>query len=64
MTSNEFTANIQLSAAAQRAHVGAHFAKRGPVRRYAQAALIDWRRVALAVTSAAPVLAPIIIRFA
>ena len=64
MTRNEFAANFQLAAAAQRAHVGAHFAKRGPVRRYAQAALIDWRRVALAVAVAAPVLASVIIRFA
>ena len=64
MTRSEHAANIHLTAAAQRAHVGAHFAKRGPVRRYAQAALIDWRRVALAVAVAAPVLASIIIRFA
>ena len=64
MTRSEHAANLQLAAAAQRAHVGAHFAKRGPVRRYAQAALIDWRRVALAVAAAAPVLASIIIRFA
>ena len=64
MTRNEFTANLQLAAAAQRVHVGAHFAKRGPVRRYAPAALIDWRRVALAVAAAAPVLASGIIRFA
>ena len=64
MTRNESTANLQLAAAAQRVHVGAHFAKRGPVRRYAPAALIDWRRVALAVAVAAPVLASIIIRFA
>ena len=64
MTRNEFAANFQLTAAAQRAHVGAHFAKRGPVRRYAQAALIDWRRVSAAVMVAAPALAPIIIRFA
>ena len=64
MTRNEFAANIQLAAAAQRVHVGAHFAKRGPVRRYAQAALIDWGRVALAVAVAAPVLASVIIRFA
>ena len=64
MTRNEFAANIHLTAAAQRAHVGAHFAKRGPVRRYAQAALIDWGRVALAVAVAAPVLASVIIRFA
>ena len=64
MTRSEHAANIQLAAAAQRAHVGAHFAKRGPVRRYAQAALIDWRRVALAVAVAAPVLASVIIRFA
>ena len=64
MTRNEFAANLQLAAAAQRAHVGAHFAKRGPVRRYAQAALIDWGRVALAVAVAAPVLASVIIRFA
>ena len=64
MHRNEFTANLQLTAAAQRAHVGAHFAKRDPVRRYAQAALIDWRRVSVAVMVAAPALAPIIIRFA
>ena len=64
MTRHEFAANLQLAAAAQRVHVGAHFAKRGPVRRYAQAALIDWRRVALAVAAAAPVLASVIIRFA
>ena len=64
MTRSEHAANIHLTAAAQRAHVGAHFAKRGPVRRYAPAALIDWRRVALAVAAAAPVLASIIIRFA
>lgn len=64
MPRNEFTANSHLTAAAQRAHVGAHFAKRGPVRRYARAALIDWRRVALAVAVAAPVLASVIIRFA
>ena len=60
MTRNDFTANLQLAAAAQRVHVGAHFAKRGLVRRYAPAALIDWRRVAVA----APMLASIIIRFA
>ena len=60
MTRSEHAANRQLTAAAQRAHVGAHFAKRAPVRRYAPAALIDWRRVA----AAAPVLASIIIRFA
>ena len=64
MTRSEHAANLQLAAAAQRAHVGAHFAKRGPVRRYAQATLIDWRRVALAVAAAAPVLASVIIRFA
>ena len=64
MTRSEHAANIHLTAAAQRAHVGAHFAKRGPVRRYAPAALIDWRRVALAVAAAAPVLASGIIRFA
>ena len=64
MTRNEFAANRQLAAAAQRAHVGAHFAKRGPVRRYAQAALIGWRRVSVAVIVAAPVLASVIIRFA
>ena len=49
MTRSEHAANIHLTAAAQRVHVGAHFAKRGPVRRYAPAA---------------PVLASIIIRFA
>ena len=64
MPRNEFAANLQLTAAAQRAHVGARFANRGPVRRYARAALIDWRRVALAVAAAAPALAPITIRFA
>ena len=64
MTRSEHAANIHLTAAAQRAHVGAHFAKRGPVRRYAQAALIDWGRVSAAVMVAAPVLAAIIIRFA
>ena len=64
MTRSEHAANLQLAAAAQRAHVGAHFAKRDPVRRYAQAALIDWRRVALAVAVAAPMLAAIVIRFA
>ncbi len=64
MTRNEFAANLQLAASAQRAHVGAHFAKCGPVRRYAQAALIDWMRVSVAVMVAAPALAPIIIRFA
>ena len=64
MTRNEFAANLQLAAAAQRAHVGAHFAKRGPVRRYAPAALIDWHRIAFAVVAAAPVRAACIIRFA
>ena len=64
MTRNEFAANLHLAAAAQRAHVGARFAKRGPARRYAQAALIDGHRVALAVAVSAPVLASIIIRFA
>ena len=64
MTRNEFAANFHLAAAAQRAHVGAHFAKRALVRRYAPAARIDWGRVALAVAVAAPVLAPILIRFA
>ena len=64
MTRSEHAANIHLTAAAQRAHVGAHFAKRGPVRRYAQAALIDWGRVAIAVSIAAPGVALIIIRFA
>ena len=64
MHRTEYTASLQLAAAAQRARVGAHFAKRGPVRRYAQAALIDWHRVALAVAVAAPALAPILIRFA
>ena len=63
MTRNEFAANFQLAAAAQRAHVGAHFAKRGPARRRAPAA-IDWHRVALAVAVAAPALVPSIIRFA
>ena len=64
MTRNEFAANFQLVTSAQNARVGAHFAKRGPVRRYAQAALIDWRRVSVAVMVAAPVLASSIIRFA
>ena len=64
MTRNEFAANLHLAAAAQRAHVGAHFTKRGPARRRAPAALIDWRRVALSVAVAAPVLASVIIRFA
>ena len=32
MTRSEHAANIHLTAAAQRVHVGAHFAKRGPVR--------------------------------
>ena len=64
MHRNEFAANLQLAAAAQRVHVGAHFAKRGPVRRYAPAALIDWRRVSAAVMVAAPLRAAIIIRFA
>ena len=64
MHRNEYAANLQLAAAAQRAHVGAHFAKRSPVRRYAPATLIDWRRVSGAVMVAAPVLASIIIRFA
>ena len=56
MARSEHATNIQLAAAAQRAHVGAHFAKRGPVRRYAQAALIDWRRVSAAIDSAGIVL--------
>ena len=60
MTRSEHATNIQLAAAAQRVHVGAHFAKRTPVRRYAPAARIDWGRVAVA----APVLASVIIRFA
>ena len=60
MTRSEHAANLQLAAAAQRAHVGAHFAKRDPVRRYAQAALIDWRRV----PAHRAALAQIIIRFA
>ena len=64
MTRSEHAASIHLTAAAQRVHVGAHFAKRSPVRRYAPAALIDWRRVALAVAAAPPVLASSIIRFA
>ena len=34
MTRNEFAANLHLATAAQRAHVGARFANRGPVRRY------------------------------
>ena len=64
MARSEHAANIHLTAAAQRAHVGAHFAKRGPVRRYAQAAHIDWGRVSVAVMAAAPALASISIRFA
>ena len=64
MTRHEFAANLHLAAAAQRAHVGASFTTRGPARRYAQAALINWHRVALAVAVPAPVLASIIIRFA
>ena len=64
MTRSEHAANIHLTAAAQRAHVGAQFAKRGHARRYAPKAHIDWRRVALAVAIAAPALASIIIRFA
>ena len=60
MTRSEHAANIHLTAAAQRAHVGAHFAKRGHARRYAPKAHIDWRRVAIA----APALASVIIRFA
>ena len=32
MTRSEHASNIHLTAAAQRVHVGAHFAKRGPVR--------------------------------
>ena len=63
MHRTEYTASLQLAAAAQRAHVGAHFAKRGTARRRAPAA-IDWHRVALAVAVAAPALAPILIRFA
>ena len=63
MTRHEFAANLQLAASAQSARVGAHFAKRGPARRRAPAA-IDWHRVALAVAVAAPVLASVIIRFA
>ena len=38
MTRSEHAANIHLTAAAQRAHVGAHFAKRGPVRTLPSAA--------------------------
>ena len=64
MPRSEHAANIHLTAVAQRAHVGAHFAKRAPVRRYARAALIDWRRVSVAVMVAAPALASISIRFA
>ena len=64
MTRSEYAPNFHLAAAAQRVHVGAHFAKRGPARRYAQAALIDWPRIAFAVVAAAPVLAAFIIRFA
>ena len=64
MTRSEHATNIQLAAAAQRVHVGAHFAKRGPVRRYAPAALIDWGRVSVAVMVDAPALVPSIIRFA
>ena len=64
MARSEHAANIHITAAAQRAHVGAHFAKRSPARRRARAALIDWRRVSAAVMVAAPALASIIIRFA
>ncbi len=32
MTRSEHATNLQLAASAQRVHVGAHFAKRGPVR--------------------------------
>ena len=67
MARNEYTVNLQLAAAAHRAHVGAHFAKRGPARRPARRpvqAPIRWRRIAFAVATAAPVLASIIIRFA
>ena len=64
MTRHEFAANLQLAAAAQRVHVGAQFTKRGPARRYAPEAHIDWMRVAIAVVAAAPVLAAFIIRFA
>ena len=63
MTRSEYAINFHLAAAAQRVHVGAHFAKRGPARRYAPAD-IDWHRVALAVAAAAPVLVSVIIRFA
>ena len=63
MTRHEFAANLQLAAAAQRVHVGAHFAKRSPARQLAPAD-IDWHRVALAVMAAAPMLASVIIRFA
>ena len=61
MTRSEHAANIHLTAAAQRVHGGAHFAKRGPVRRYAPAALIDWRRVSVAVMVAAPALASFVL---
>ena len=63
MTRSEHAANIHLTAAAQRVHVGAHFAKRSPARQLAPAD-IDWHRVALAVMAAAPMLASVIIRFA
>ena len=63
MTRSEHAASIHLTAAAQRVHVGAHFAKRSPARQIAPAD-IDWHRVALAVMAAAPMLAPVIIRFA
>ena len=63
MTRSEHAANIQLTAVVQRAHVGAHFAKRSPVRRSAVAP-IDWPRIAFAVVAAAPALTSIIIRFA
>ena len=63
MTRSEYAPNFHLAAAAQRVHVGAHFAKRGPTRRSAVAP-IDCPRIAFAVVAAAPVLAAFIIRFA
>ena len=60
MTRHEFAANLQLAAAAQRVHVGAHFAKRSPARQLAPAD-IDWHRVALAVMVAAPALASFVL---
>lgn len=62
MTCTEYSANLQLAAAAQRAHVGAPFAKRRPAC-YSAPGGVNWRRVALSVVTATPVLASVIIRF-